>query len=270
MNPRLQRVQQLLRRAGLMELVERFRYGVSVLQTRRDNAAFRREDPAALCSRPSISPSTPTPPRRGGTTRRAAKRRPLPRGDDLAPPGPGCSPEAAPWGCGPGRVIRHLPALLGPSVLVWGSDFNPETVERRRRSLAGVSALPDSPHPPLPFEAGTFDGVYSISVFTHLSVRSSDEWIAELTLVARPAGTLIFSTNGPSRLPSLLPEERRAFEAEGLVVRGRVREGTNMFGAFHHPRYVRERLLRGLDAVEHAPGGFPHVDQDLWVARKPQ
>ena len=101
-------------------------------------------------------------------------------------------------------------------------------------------------------------------------MRSSDEWIAELTRVVRPGGVLIFSTNGPSRLPSLLPEERLAFEAEG--VRGRVREGTKMFGAFHHPRrrYVRERLLRGLDAVEHAPGGFPHVDQDLWVARKPQ
>ena len=131
MNPRLQRVQQLLRRAGLMELVERFRYGVSVLQTRRDNAAFRRENPGFLLPPKHLAFDAYSAPawrhyKESGeeTARFLAETISRHLGRDAVR-------RLLDWGCGPGRVIRHLPALLGPSVLVWG-----RTSTRRRSNGA--------------------------------------------------------------------------------------------------------------------------------------
>src|SRR3954452_2592824 len=72
------------------------------------------------------------------------------------------------WGCGPARIVRHLPALLGPSWDVHASDVNPKTVRWCADHLPAIDFAQNSALPPLPFNAGHFDFVYSVSVFTHL------------------------------------------------------------------------------------------------------
>lgn len=270
MNSRLQRAQQLLRWSGLLEPADSVRFAWSWLRTRGDNARFAREHPAFAL-----------PPARlaFGAYSAPAWRFYKESGEDTARflatvlarhLGEARLAAVLEWGCGPGRVVRHLAPLLGPRVRVCGTDYDPQTVEWCREHIEGVEFTQNALRPPLPFEADSFDGAYAISVLTHLSRESGEAWSHELARVVRPGGLVIVSTCGESRLPYLLPDERRSFEADGIVVRGEVREGAKMFGAFHHPRFVRERLLRGLEILEHAPGGFPHLNQDLWVARRPR
>ena len=171
------------------------------------------------------------------------------------------------WGCGPGRVVRHLPAALGPRSRVTGSDYNPESISWCRAHIPNVTFIENDLEPPLPFAGHSFDCIYAQSVFTHLSVGVSQAWATELRRVLKPEGLLIVSTNGDALAQRLLPEEQALRQREGVVIRGLVREGKKMFGAYHTPQYVRGTLLRGYEVVEHRPEGFLGLRQDLWVAR---
>jgi SAM-dependent methyltransferase len=57
------------------------------------------------------------------------------------------------WGCGPGRIIRHLPGLLADrAVTVVGVDFSAESIEWCQRSIPGLTFECNNLQPPLPFE----------------------------------------------------------------------------------------------------------------------
>lgn len=174
------------------------------------------------------------------------------------------------WGCGPGRVVRHLGTLLDDrSHRFFGVDYNPASVAWCRQNIPGVEFRENRLAPPLPLDAGSMDAVYCISVFTHLSTDAHRPWIEELWRVVRPSGIVIFTTHGDACADRLLPHERRQYREGRLVVRGGVREGKKCFLAYHPPAYVRQQLLRGATLLEHAPSPAAHeMVQDVWVARK--
>ena len=99
------------------------------------------------------------------------------------------------WGCGPGRVIRHLPALLNEATII-GSDFNSESIDWCSKHILDVTFVKNELEPPLPFEKNLFDFIYAISVFTHLSESSCHQWIDELVRIIKPNGILMIWTNG--------------------------------------------------------------------------
>jgi SAM-dependent methyltransferase len=173
------------------------------------------------------------------------------------------------WGCGPARIIRHLPRLLGDRWKIFGSDASGATVEWCAANISGVSFSRNGLEPPLAFSDAQFDCVYAISVFTHLSREMHDAWIAELRRVLRPGGTLIITTHGDAVLTRLRPDERKTYEAGRLVVRGGVTEGKRLFLAYHPGRFVREHLLAGFEVLSHKRA-TPDSRQvgDLWIARK--
>ena len=55
------------------------------------------------------------------------------------------------WGCGPGRVIRHLPEVFGTSVKIYGSDYNKETIDWCEQNLPGIRFFVNALMPPLDF-----------------------------------------------------------------------------------------------------------------------
>src|SRR5215212_10013290 len=69
-------------------------------------------------------------------------------------------------GCGCGRVLRQWATVRGPKFSA--SDYNPKGVEWGRKHLDFVEFKVNRLEPPLPFEAGSFDLCYAVSVFTHL------------------------------------------------------------------------------------------------------
>jgi SAM-dependent methyltransferase len=173
------------------------------------------------------------------------------------------------WGCGPGRVIRHLPPLL-PGCEIFGTDYNGESIDWCAANLQGIKFTRNGTAPPQPFPDAHFDCIYCLSVFTHLSEELHYLWASELVRLLKPGGILICTFHGSSTREWLLPEEKARFDSGRLVIRDGVGVGTRCFLAYQPESFVRNSLLRGLEVLDHKAGNTqPFGYQDVWVARKP-
>ena len=175
------------------------------------------------------------------------------------------------WGCGPARILRHLRDSLPNyhKVELYGTDYNPATIDWCRANLPGIFFVRNELAPPLPFEDNFFDALLARSVFTHLSAAMHEAWIAELHRVLKPGGILVLTAHGDHFRPMLTAGEGAAYDRGELATRAAGREGRKTFTAFHPPAFVRGRLLAAFDVIEHLPGGVGRdMLQDTWVARK--
>jgi SAM-dependent methyltransferase len=184
-------------------------------------------------------------------------------------------PDASPrrlleWGCGPARIVRHMPEMLSASSWsVLATDYNPATIRWCRANIAGIAFSENSLEPPLPYAAASLDAVYCISVLTHLSEAMQYAWIKELARVLREGGLLIASFHGAATRPFLLASEQHKFDRGEVVVRGQVAEGKRTFVAYHPPAFVRELLSPEFDIVSRQTSPVPSLGlQDLYVARR--
>jgi len=173
------------------------------------------------------------------------------------------------WGCGPGRIIRHLPQLLPAGSRVFGTDYNEKTVEWCSANLPQVTFRPNGLAPPLPFSSGELDMLYAVSVLTHLSEEMHLTWMAECERVVRPGGLILLTVHGDRSTTGLSRQERATYEAGQLVVRGKVKEGSRTFVAFQSPRFMRDKLLRNVDLLQHNPPDAPNLagPQDVYLVR---
>ena len=173
------------------------------------------------------------------------------------------------FGCGCGRVTRYWSDFAGA---VAGSDVNREGGRRgaartspfaplraRTRSRRRSSSTDES-----------FDLVYALSVFTHLTAELQLAWRDELRRVLRPGGLLLLTTHGRSYLPRLDDDERARFERGELVVRWGDVAGTNLCSAYHPervpPRHVRATASRFSSSKPEGARGNP--TQDLVLLQK--
>ena len=173
------------------------------------------------------------------------------------------------WGCGPARIVRHLPGALGADFQVIGTDYNRSAIAWCKEHVKGVRFEENQLAPPLPFEDASVACVYAISVFTHLPETEHYSWIRHLFRLLEPGGLLIFSTHSDATRRQLFAGERRAYDSGALVVRGNVEEGRRTFLAYHPIPFVR-KLLSDFEILRHEPSPVPILYlQDLWIARKP-
>jgi SAM-dependent methyltransferase len=174
------------------------------------------------------------------------------------------------WGCGPGRIIRHLPDFAGLGCEFYGTDYNQETIDWCRENLEGLHFNKNQLEARLPYNDNFFDFIYGISVFTHLSEEKHFEWAAELFRVLKPGGILFVTTQGRNFLAKLTGREKEAFEQGEVIVRGEVKEGHRTYSAFHPAGFMR-RLFAGAEILEHieeAPGVGKGIPQDIWIVKK--
>lgn len=165
------------------------------------------------------------------------------------------------FGCGCGRVTRWWSDFAGA---VAGSDLSAPAVDWCRRNLPFGRFEQNGLAPPLAFPDASFDLVYALSVFTHLTAELQLAWRDELRRVLRPGGRLLVTTHGRSYLPRLEPAERERFEAGKLVVRWGDLPGTNLCSAYHPERYLRETFADGFELVTFEPeGALGNPTQDL-------
>jgi SAM-dependent methyltransferase len=123
--------------------------------------------------------------------------------------------------------------------------------------------------PPLPFTDGQFALAYALSVFTHLPESLQGAWMQELRRVVRPGGHVIITTHGVRYLHELREQERQQFASGLLVIHRDDRPGSNVCGAYHPERYVREHLSEGFAVVDFVPeGAAGNPFQDLWLLRR--
>jgi SAM-dependent methyltransferase len=171
------------------------------------------------------------------------------------------------FGCGCGRVTRYWHDHRGTVV---GSDRDADAIDWCRRNLPFAHFEPNGLAPPLPFADESFDLVYALSVFTHLTADLQTAWRDELRRVLRPGGRLLVTTHGRSYVRRLDEDERARFERGELVVRWGDVAGSNLCSAYHPERYLRETLAQGFALFElDEEGARGNPTQDLALLRKP-
>ena len=155
------------------------------------------------------------------------------------------------FGCGCGRVIRHLHAMTGARC--HGSDYNPLLVDWCKENLRFAQFEVNGAVPPLPHANRQFDVIYALSVFTHFPEELQRAWMAELSRVLKPGGHLLMTTHGESFLPYMSEEDRKTFRSGRLVVREAGPVGSNPFFAAHPPEYVKTHAPSDLAVVNFVP-----------------
>lgn len=265
MKPEYQRIQSLLRQTYLLKQVENLRYLVKKIQSRKKNTSFKSKYPDF-----ALPPEYLVFDANGkidwGSYKESGfadakniidvikENSKLDRGKLLE------------WGCGPGRVIRHIP-VLDKNLDVFGSDYNNESIAWCQNKIPNIKFVKNELNPPLPFMDNYFDFIYAISVFTHLSENVCLSWIDELSRVLIPRGLFIVWTNGDKIAERILPEERKKYNEGNFVVRDKYVEGKKMFLSFHPPTWVENILLKDYEILKHYPGGFSGLSQDVWLAK---
>jgi SAM-dependent methyltransferase len=173
------------------------------------------------------------------------------------------------WGCGPARVVRHLPDLL-PQAKVVASDYNEQTIEWCKTNVQGVEFVKNSVIPPLPFNGQSFDIIYALSVFTHLSLENHYRWTEEIYRLLKPGGIFLFSTQGNIFMTKLSEMEKKKFLRGELVARGKVKEGHRLFSAFHPQQFIYSILSDKWKVLKFTNGEMKDwgPEQDVWIVQK--
>lgn len=264
-----QRAIWVLRSLGILGAAERVRFVLETLKGFRSNRDFRRRNPTALMPPRWLAYDAfgdVDNERYMQTGQEAAAYLTALVGEFLPIPAVVCE-----WGCGPGRILRHLVGSPSFSRVI-GSDFNEASIAWCERSLPEATWVINGLRPPIALPDNYVDFVYGISVLTHMSETLGLEWISELRRIVRPGGLIAVTLQGQwYRDAKLLPNEQQEYDRKGFVGRGRVLEGSRSFVAFHNPNYVRSILSSGLEEVRHTAKSpsFIAGHQELWVFRKP-
>jgi SAM-dependent methyltransferase len=165
------------------------------------------------------------------------------------------------FGCGCGRVTRTLHYHTRDGQRLHGTDIDPEAIEWCRRHYGDIATFDCNPHmPPTRYGDGTFDLVYSGSVFTHLPEDR----------ITRPGACLALTFHGVHYYVHLDHDAKAEFERTGFVYRRS--GGTPGLPEFyqttwHAHDYIRNRWSDVFEIVHIAPRGLEGM-QDIALCRR--
>lgn len=174
------------------------------------------------------------------------------------------------WGCGPGRIIRHLPSVIGNSCQYYGTDYNHKSIDWCSKNLSGIQFNTNSLTAQLPYIDNFIDVIYGISIFTHLSEQLHYDWYNELYRILKPEGIMFITTQGDNFRVKLTDSELLKFNDNQLIVRGNVKEGHRTYSAFH-PKGFMKNLFSNVEILEHIetkPEEGKGLPQDIWIVKK--
>ncbi len=100
------------------------------------------------------------------------------------------------FGCGAGRTLRQFLAEAEQGAEMWGSDIDGSSIAWLQANLCPpLHAVENGIDPPLGFDAASFDLIWALSVFTHLTDNSLP-WLVELHRLLKPGGMLLATYMG--------------------------------------------------------------------------
>ncbi|MTE25993.1 class I SAM-dependent methyltransferase [Winogradskyella ouciana] len=174
------------------------------------------------------------------------------------------------WGCGPGRIIRHMPKVINKGCEFFGTDYNEKSIAWCSKNLPGIHFNKNELTASLPYEDDSMDVIYGISIFTHLSEQMHYDWFNELYRVLKPNGIMLLTMQGDNFKIKLNDSELKLYDQGNIVVRGNVKEGHRTYSAFHPKAFVQS-LFSKTEVLEHIVQSSEHkswVPQDIWIVRK--
>lgn len=185
-------------------------------------------------------------------------------GDDWSFPGT----RILDFGCGSGKVMRHFLPEAGGCEL-WGCDIDERSIAWINRELSPpLRAFVNGEAPPLEMRDASFDLVWSVSVFTHLTDHWAG-WLAELHRVLAPGGLAIISFLGGAMYEVWTGEEWDE-DVVGMTVldygQDWERGGPTVF---HSPWWLREHWGRAFEIVQMREGTAPREHGLALLRRRP-
>ncbi len=108
------------------------------------------------------------------------------------------------FGCGCGRLARMF---KNRPYELFGCDVNGLHVDWINDNLELMKAARCFIHQPLPYQNDSFDGIISISVFTHLNEINQNRYLAELHRVSQTGARLFLTVHGSRALERAVTEE---------------------------------------------------------------
>ncbi len=159
------------------------------------------------------------------------------------------------FGCGAGRTLRHF---LGEADTAefWGCDIDQPSIAWLEANLSPpLHVLVNADDPPTSLPSGTFDLIYAVSVFTHLT-DSWSRWLLELHRLLAPRGLLLATFMGSSISEAVIAEPW----VDGGYGMNVLREGEDWsLGGpmvFHDPWWIRAHWGRAFEIVSLTDHGF--------------
>jgi SAM-dependent methyltransferase len=159
------------------------------------------------------------------------------------------------FGCGPGRTLRHFVDAY-PDTSFAGCDIDAPSIDwLAAQAPDNCRAFLNGETPPLDSAAGSFDLVYAVSVFTHLT-DSWSAWLLELHRVLAPGGLLVATFMGEGMAGDIAGE---AWDEDRVgMLSLRIGQSWDLGGpmVLHSPWWLREHWGRAFEVVSVSESGF--------------
>lgn len=124
------------------------------------------------------------------------------------------------FGCGCGRAWAGIRVILPDSYSkLYGMDIDPEAIGwlKENYPLYTEDFVIGPYLPPSSFEAGMFDLIYGISVFTHLPEDMQFLWLEELARITKSGGYMIQTIRGKKHYDEMLdPVAKKIVDEKGF------------------------------------------------------
>ena len=196
------------------------------------------------------------------------------------------------FGCGVGRQLLHFTRQF-PSVRFSACDIDATSVKFIEENYPNVEVHVSKFEPPLPFEAGSMDMIYSVSTFSHINPEQQGRWLKELWRVTRPGGFCFLTTEGWTAFSMLRdafarPGDEAELREKGILYREyeflaserrrksltpQVNAAVGIEGSYGNtvltPEFIRSNWPAcGFEVVE-VVEGIIDARQDLVILRRP-
>jgi SAM-dependent methyltransferase len=171
------------------------------------------------------------------------------------------------FGCGPGRTLSEFSGEAQRAEF-FGCDIHAESIAWAIVNLPQFTFVRNEERPPVDLPSSSFDLVFGVSIFTHLTEYWSG-WLSEVHRLLRPGGLAILSFLGEAMWDRLVASGGKWDEDEiGMMVTGLGRPwnsgGPNVF---HSDWWLREHWGRGFEVLElRARDAWHGVEGHGWIA----
>lgn len=174
------------------------------------------------------------------------------------------------WGCGTGRIIRHIPSLQ-PHAQLYACDINESLINWDRENLPGITFSTINSFSPTLYADGFFDLVYGFSVLTHIDAALQQDWLAELHRILKPGGIAFITTHGNAYTYQLLPGQRKKLRKNGIYTQSFPVAGHRMASTYHQAASFKKKL-EPFFTIKECYDGNQHPEkaggQDVWMVQK--
>jgi SAM-dependent methyltransferase len=171
------------------------------------------------------------------------------------------------FGCGCARVTRHMFKL--ENSVIYGVDVDRKAVEWCQDHFSKDHFKISNYLPGLDFPDSSFDLVYAISIFTHLTTEFVIQWLVELKRLITRGGYLIFTTMGNKFIGSLTKAEKHQFLRGSPVVKTSIYSSSNLCRAYHPYDFILKELKNDFTLIDFSAAGAKGTPgQDLYLFRK--